>query len=86
MKPFAIEDYVLLAEFDAFSASPGLLCVGLSAAVCRRAAGIRASHRYRTPDALHLAAAVEADCDLFGTADRRLRSFPDIEVTVISPH
>jgi len=35
-------------------------------------------------DALHLAAALEARCDLFLTNDRRLRSFPGLAVEVLT--
>jgi len=59
--------------------------VALTRPVCIRAAAIRARRRYETPDALHLAAAIEANCDAFVTGDRRLSGFPDIEVAVIAP-
>ena len=43
--------------------------------VFRRAAEIRAQFNFRTPDALHLAAAVEAACDVFLTNDAQLTRF-----------
>jgi predicted nucleic acid-binding protein len=42
-----------------------------------------AAHRYETADALHLAAAVEAGCETFVTADKRLAGFPGLTVVVL---
>ncbi len=44
----------------------------LAAPVFERAARLRARHRLKTPDAIHLAAALEHGCDEFWTNDRRL--------------
>lgn len=44
----------------------------LTRAVFERAARLRARHRLKTPDAIHLAAALEHGCDEFWTNDRRL--------------
>jgi len=44
----------------------------ISDTVFDRAATLRARHRLKTPDALHLAAAIEAGCDEFWTNDHRL--------------
>jgi uncharacterized protein len=44
----------------------------LTTAVFERAARLRAEHRLKTPDAIHLAAAIEHECDEFWTNDRRL--------------
>ncbi len=83
VKPLARGDEALLNEFDAFLSSPLLLCVPLSRSVCERAALIRARYGFRTPDALHLAAAVEAGCELFATADKALQRFRDLVVVLV---
>jgi predicted nucleic acid-binding protein len=51
--------------------------------VFRRAAKIRARYNFRTPDALHLAAAVEGACDLFITNDAQLTRFTGLVVEVV---
>ncbi len=56
----------------------------ITAAVFDRAAGIRAHHNVKALDAPHLAAALEAGCDLFLTNDNRLRAFPDLPVEVLA--
>ncbi|WP_091334734.1 PIN domain-containing protein [Allochromatium warmingii] len=40
--------------------------------VFEHATELRAQHRLATPDALHLAAAIDAGCEEFWTNDRRL--------------
>ena len=75
---------VLLGDFDSFFSNPGVKVYLLTAAVCDRAALIRAQHRFRTPDSLHLAAAGENGCDLFLTNDPKLSTFPDVNVEVLS--
>jgi len=46
--------------------------VDLNRAVFERATTLRAEQNLKTPDALHLAAAIEAKCDEFWTNDKRL--------------
>ena len=59
--------------------------VSLSRAVLDRAADIRARHGFKTPDAIHLAAAIESACDVFYTHDLRLAGFTAIAVEVVRP-
>jgi predicted nucleic acid-binding protein len=69
--------------FDGFFALPDVQAVPLPRAVYDRATLIRAQHGFKTIDALHLAAAVEAGCGRFLTNDTRLRTFSDITVEVL---
>lgn len=58
----------------------------LDGAVYDKAAELRAEHRLRTPDALHLAAAIRHGCQEFWTADQRLaRADLAVAVRVIGP-
>lgn len=84
VKPLRAGDLVLLGDFDSFFSNPGVKVYPLTAAVCDRAALIRAQHGFRTPDSLHLAAAAENGCGLFFTNDPKLSSFPDVNVEVLS--
>jgi predicted nucleic acid-binding protein len=81
--PLISSDAAILARFDAFFAAPGIQVIGLSAAVCDRAALIRARYRFRLADAMNLAAAVESGCSVFLTHDLRLSHFPDLVVEVL---
>ena len=81
VKPLAVGNAALLAEFDtAFAAAEH---VSMTTAVFDRATEIRATYKFKTPDSLHLAAAVEAGCAVFYTNDHRLAAFTGIAVEVI---
>lgn len=54
---------------------PNLALIDIDAEVADIAAELRAHHPLRTPDALHLAAAIHGGADAFVTEDRR--HFPD---------
>lgn len=82
--PMRLGNTQLLTEFDTWFASPGIFIAPLPAPVFERATSIRAQHRLRLADALNLAAAVEAGCDLFLTSDAALSTFPEIPVEVMS--
>ena len=81
MKPIRESNETLIDEFDLFF--EGAEIVPLTTDVVDLATLYQAHHRYTTPDALHLAAAVVADCDIFLTNDRRLSSFPEMTVELI---
>jgi predicted nucleic acid-binding protein len=83
VKPIKSGDAVLLADFDAFFNAPGLHVLSLTAGVCDRATDLRAKHNFKTPDALHLAAAIVHGCDRFLTNDARLNACTDIAVEVL---
>ena len=78
--PVATGDHVTLAQYDAFFSQGVERVMPLSTAVVDRATRICGQYRFKTPDALHLAAAVEAGCQVFLTNDARLSGFPDLTV------
>jgi predicted nucleic acid-binding protein len=83
VKPLATGSVALLSEYEAFFASGALTCVPLTRDVCDHAATIRAQYRFRTVDALHLAAALESGCDVFLTNDAHLTGFPELTVELL---
>jgi predicted nucleic acid-binding protein len=69
--PLRSGDETLRESYDrTFDALP---LVPLDPPVFRRAARLRASHGLKTPDALHLATALECGCEALWTNDDRLR-------------
>jgi predicted nucleic acid-binding protein len=82
VKPLRESDTELLRDFDEFFASVEQI-VPLSRAVVDEATKIRATYGFKTPDALHLAAAVRAHCDVFYTNDHRLSRFSDLSLEVL---
>ncbi len=82
--PLKSGDAAVLASYQAFFTAPGVQVLPITAAVCDRAASIRATHGFKPLDSLHLATAVEHGCRLFLTNDARLSRFADIPVAVLS--
>jgi predicted nucleic acid-binding protein len=82
--PLRSGNTTLQAHFGAFFALPEVHVVAITAAVCDRAAHIRATTRFKPMDALQLAAAVEHGANVFLTADARLSSFTGLTVEVLT--
>ena len=74
-------DLLFFSTFDAFFSADGVQVVPITARCLGPAAMIRAKYGFRALDAIHLAAAVEAHCDVFLTNDKRLGGFPDIKIS-----
>jgi predicted nucleic acid-binding protein len=73
----------LLQDYDDYCNEVVTEIVLLSGLVMDRATDIRAYYGFKTPDAIHLAAAVVSDCDVFLTNDQRLDRFSDIAEEVV---
>jgi predicted nucleic acid-binding protein len=85
VKPLREGNVDLLKDYDDFFASAVAKIMALSREVMDRATEIRARYSFKTPDAVHLAAAVAANCNVFLTNDHRLDRFPDIAIEVVMP-
>jgi uncharacterized protein len=85
VKPLREGNTALLHDYDDYFAEVVEELVVLSRAVIDRATDMRARYGFRTPDAIHLAAAVVSGCDVFLTNDYRLNRFPDVAMDVIQP-
>jgi len=75
----------LLARFDEFFSLPDLGWANLDRATFDLATDLRALHRLKTPDALHLVAALEAGCGEFWTNDLRLASAAGGRIRIVTP-
>ena len=76
-------DRVTLVHYDAFFRQAVEQVMALTTTVVDRATAIRGQYRFKTPDALHLAAAAEAGCQVFLTNDLRLGGFRDLIVEAL---
>ena len=85
VKPLRNWDTGLLQEFDKYFANTIAEIVPLTRDVIDRATEIRARYNFKTPDSLHLAAAVMTNCDVFLTNDHRLNRFTVMTIEVIQP-
>jgi predicted nucleic acid-binding protein len=76
-------DTVVEASYRAFFNDPDIRMLPMTAAICERAARIRATHKLELVDSLHLATAAEYACGLFLTNDGQLARCTDIAVEVL---
>jgi predicted nucleic acid-binding protein len=72
VKPLRENNRELLQRYEVFFHANNLLAIPFGRAVFQLATELRAAHGLKTPDALHLAAAISSGCDQFCTNDRRL--------------
>ncbi|MCL2647292.1 MAG: PIN domain-containing protein [Phycisphaerales bacterium] len=68
----------------AITTRPGLTVYPISRSMIIRAAHIRAAHKVRLPDAIHLATALDASCDFFLTNDQLVKPIPGITLIQLS--
>lgn len=84
VKPWREGDRATLEKYDKFFAAPTLGWVPYSRPVFEMATELRARHALKTPDALHLAAAIVGGCDELWTNDRRLEQTAEDRLRVVS--
>jgi predicted nucleic acid-binding protein len=73
----------LVAAYDRFFAASRLEIVEISADVVTTATALRARYGFKTPDAIHLASAIEEKVDLFLTGDSSLARCTEIKVEIL---
>ncbi len=84
-RPLKEGNQLLLERYEAFFSSSRLTLGEITASVVERATELRARYGFRTPDALHLASAVEQGVSLFLTGDHALARCTEVRVEVLTP-
>jgi predicted nucleic acid-binding protein len=82
-RPMRANDTALLAVYDLFFSANGLRMIEINAKVIDEATSIRAFTGLKSPDALHLAAAIVGGATLFLTGDVQLTRFTRLPVEII---
>ena len=82
VQPIANGETALLTAFDRYFAGIISEIIPLSREILDLATVIRAEYRFKTPDAIHLAAATISECNAFVTNDKRLQNYRGIPVIV----
>ncbi len=77
-KPNLVNDYEQI-----INNSVGFQLVSVDKKIARRAVELRAKYGLKTPDALHIATALESYCDAFLTNDLGLKRVTEIQVLVL---
>ena len=84
MKPLKENDPTLVRRYrEMFYRTQHMTLVPISAVVAESAADLRARYNLRTPDALHVATAIEAGCDAFLTNDTDITCVSEIAVLLL---
>jgi len=83
VKPMREEATVLLAAYERYFNHVTNEMIPLTREVMDHATALRARYSFKTPDAIHLAAAIVGQCDTFLTNDRRLSKCSEIKVEVL---
>lgn len=84
VRPMKQGNRELLEKFDRFFANPTHVYIPASRPVFNLATEFRAHHGLRTPDALHLATAIHAECNEFWTNDRRLEKAAADHINIVT--
>lgn len=83
VKPIRDGEEALLAAFDSYFREIVNEVLPLSRQALERATLLRARYGFRTPDPIHLAAAIDSGCDLFLTNDSQLARCQEITVEAV---
>jgi predicted nucleic acid-binding protein len=83
-KPIEANDQMLINAYNSlFENTSGVTLVSVNKNIARRAAELRAKYGLKTPDALHVATALETGCQAFLTNDKGLKQVSEIQVLVL---
>ena len=78
-------DQKTLSEIEeAFFNTPNLNIADIDKAIAKNAARIRHKYGFRLADSFQLATAVAFKADIFVTNDKRLKSFPEVRIQLLS--
>ena len=83
-QPLKLRDLRLVTEYrDILLHNGQFQLLPVTQAIAEKAAELRARYNLRTPDALHVATALESDCDAFLTNDMGIKRVTEITVLVL---
>jgi uncharacterized protein len=74
----------LLERYDALFGASRVVVLDVSEAIIDRATILRARHGLKSPDAIHLATAVECGASSFWTGDSALERCTEVEISVLT--
>jgi predicted nucleic acid-binding protein len=84
MKPLRANDKPLVTRYRTmFYHTKGIRVVSVSPSSGDLAAELRARYNLRTPDALHVACAIDTDCDAFLTNDTGIKRVSEIRTLIL---
>ncbi|HVU10115.1 MAG TPA: PIN domain-containing protein [Phototrophicaceae bacterium] len=84
MKPIRANDQTVADSYrELLTDTDYIRLISVTPEIAQRAAYVRARYNLRTPDALHVASALEAKCDAFLTNDLGIKRVTELKVLVL---
>jgi predicted nucleic acid-binding protein len=83
VKPIRDHDHELLATYDQFFAHRVKEASEITREVIDSPTELRTKYNFKTPDSIHLAAAITSACEVFLTNDHRLDRCTEIKVETL---
>jgi predicted nucleic acid-binding protein len=83
VRPKRDNNQQLLNDYERFLFLGGIRLFPISQTILREAAQLRATTNLRTPDAIHVATAINTGSTLFLTNDLRIRQVPNLSIIVL---
>ncbi len=83
VRPLRDRNQELLADYERFFAGERLELVDVTPDVLERATELRAAYRFKTPDAIHLATALEHGAEAVLTGDPQWQRCEQISVEIV---
>lgn len=84
VKPIKQNDMLLVSAYERFfMKTHGISLIPVTFEISRLSADLRALYNLRTPDALHIATALETGCEAFLTNDVALKRIKEIRILVL---
>lgn len=81
---FAEDNQLLMGEqLKALESIPKLQIIAPVRQICLTAAQLRAAYKLKTPDAIHIATAIDSGCDIFVTNDDHLKKVQEITILTL---
>ncbi len=82
--PQKLNNQQLITQYETIlSNNRSLTLLPVSRSIARYAATLRANYNIRTPDAIHLATAIEHKADIFLTNDIQLKRITEVSVIIL---
>lgn len=77
------DESLVKKQLKALESIPRLQIIDPTKQICLTAAQLRAAYKLKTPDAIHIATAIDSGCDVFITNDDNLKKVQEITVLTL---
>lgn len=83
IKPMKTNDQVVMQAYQGFFNTPPIQLLSITPHIAQIAAQLRANYNLKTPDALYVAVAINAKCNIFLTNDNGIKRVQELTVLTL---